>query len=120
MAKKWWKERSLCEYAKVCPCTTFCKREAAVRHQQMAAREAAKEAAKSAADSVAQVMDDVQPKNKQRWIWTAAVIFVAIIILAGLIIGYLKPGPVAGIILPIGLAMWWILYKLADRFGQLA
>ena len=47
----WWKERSLCEYAKVCPCTTFCEREAVVHYQQMAAREAVKEAAKSAADS---------------------------------------------------------------------
>jgi hypothetical protein len=32
-----------------------------------------------------------------------------------------KPcGPITGLILPIGLGMWWFLYKLADRFGQLA
>ncbi len=54
------------------------------------------------------------------WLWMAAVFVTVMIILVGLVIGYLRPGPITGIILPVGLAMWWLLYKLADRHDQLA
>jgi hypothetical protein len=51
-------------------------------------------------------------------IFVAAIIGTAFIIIGGLVVGYLWPGP-AGIILPVGLGLWWLLYKLADRYDQL-
>jgi hypothetical protein len=51
-------------------------------------------------------------------VWVIAASITAIIILVGLVIGYLKPGPITGVILPIGVALWWLLYKLADRLDQ--
>jgi hypothetical protein len=54
-------------------------------------------------------------RERDGWLWTIAVTGTAGIILVGFIIGYLNPGPVTGIVLPTGLALWWVLYKLADR-----
>jgi hypothetical protein len=34
------------------------------------------------------------------------------IIVFGLIVGYLYPGPVTGAILPTGLLLWWMLYEI--------
>jgi hypothetical protein len=59
-------------------------------------------------------------REEHQWVWTLAVSITIIIILAGLVIGYLKPGPIAGAILPIGITLWWVLYKLADRLDQRA
>jgi hypothetical protein len=56
----------------------------------------------------------------KQWVWTLAVSITVIIILAGLVIGYLKPGPITGAILPIGVTLWWLLYKLADRLDRQA
>lgn len=50
-----WKEQSLCEWAKVCPCTIFCEREALEDYRRMAAREAAKESAKLRADAMKRI-----------------------------------------------------------------
>jgi hypothetical protein len=63
----------------------------------------------------------IAPEHGQRdLLWTIAIGCAATIIIVGLIIGYLIPGPITGAILPIGLAIWWLLYKLADRVGWLA
>jgi hypothetical protein len=59
-------------------------------------------------------------REEHEWIWTLAVSITVIIILAGLVIGYLKPGPITGAILPIGVTLWWLLYRLANRLDQQA
>jgi hypothetical protein len=65
------------------------------------------------------VFDTVEHKrSRDGWFWLIAVTVTAGIILVGFIIGYLNPGPVTGLVLPTGLAMWWLLYKLADRYDQ--
>lgn len=65
------------------------------------------------------VAENIAHKRDERgWLWMAAIVITAMIIVLGLVIGYLKPGPITGVILPIGLALWWILYRLADHFDQ--
>jgi hypothetical protein len=56
--------------------------------------------------------------DKREWAWVIAISVTAMIILVGLAIGYLRPGPITGAILPFGVAMWWLLYKLADHLDQ--
>lgn len=75
----------------------------------------------SAGNQVGSATDDAMHDNHwSRYLWTAAVCATIIIIVAGLIIGYLNPGPVTGVILPIGILLWWLLYKLSDRFDRSA
>jgi hypothetical protein len=57
-------------------------------------------------------------RKKHEWAWILAVSITVVIILVGLVIGYLKPGPITGAVLPIGVTLWWLLYKMADRFDQ--
>jgi hypothetical protein len=65
-------------------------------------------------------LEAVAPQRDRRdLLWTITISCVAVIVVIGLTIGYLIPGPATGVILPIGLVLWWLLYKLADRFGQL-
>jgi hypothetical protein len=52
------------------------------------------------------------------WAWIAATVLVAGIIVIGLVVGYLNPGPVTGAVLPIGLVLWWLLYRIADHIDQ--
>ncbi len=73
----------------------------------------------SAADQVVSVTDDAPHAGFWRkCLWIGAVCVTLTIILAGLVIGYLNPGPITGVILPIGVTLWWLLYKLADRFDR--
>ncbi len=51
------------------------------------------------------------------WVWIVATVLVAGIIVIGLVAGYLNPGPVPGAILPIGLVLWWLLYRIADNIS---
>jgi hypothetical protein len=36
------------------------------------------------------------------------------LLVVGLIVGIVSPGPVTGLLVPLGLTLWWIVYKLAD------
>jgi hypothetical protein len=60
----------------------------------------------------------VNERHQYRWLWMFALIVTSGVIILGLVIGYLKPSPLTGAILPVGLAMWWGLYKLADRLER--
>jgi len=68
----------------------------------------------SVAENVAYKLDG------HRWLWAVAILITATIILLGLVVGYLKPGPVTGVILPTGLTLWWLLYKVANHFDHLS
>ncbi len=73
----------------------------------------------SAEDQVVPVADDAPHAGfLRKCLWIGAVCVTLMIILTGLVIGYLNPGPITGIILPIGVTLWWLLYKLADRFDR--
>ena len=68
--------------------------------------------------------DEGQPSNSEgqssnsEWLWTAATLTISGIIVIGAVVGYLIPGPMTGIILPIGIGLWWLLYKVADHADQ--
>jgi hypothetical protein len=66
------------------------------------------------------VESESHDKEMRRWLWTFAVGVIGAIIVLGLVIGYLEPGPITGLILPIGVLLWWLLYKLAVRLDQAA
>jgi hypothetical protein len=59
-------------------------------------------------------------REERVWMWRLSISITIILILAGLVIGCLKPGPITGAILPIGVTLWWLLYKLANRLDQQA
>lgn len=67
------------------------------------------------ANSAEKILED----NRKGWLWVAAVSIAAIIIIVGFVLGYLIPGPLTGIILPIGMFLWWLIYKLARHYDQL-
>jgi hypothetical protein len=54
-----------------------------------------------------------------KWLLAAAAIVIGLIVI-GAVVGYLYPGPGTGIILPVGIGLWWLLYKIADRADQRA
>jgi|SRR5271165_4615733 len=56
--------------------------------------------------------------NGNGWLWVVAGSIIAAIIVLGIVIGYLEPGPFTGVILPIGLGLWWLLYKLSDSINR--
>ena len=58
--------------------------------------------------------DDHHQATEGEWAWRVGTTIVALLIVVGLVVGYMRPGPITGIILPIGLLGWWVLYKLAD------
>ncbi len=61
----------------------------------------------------------VQRDSGSGWPWIVAGAITFAIIIVGIIVGYLDPGPISGVILPIGLGMWWLLYKLYDRLHRI-
>lgn len=42
----------------------------------------------------------------------SALIIGATFAAVGAVVGYLYPGPVTGALLPTGLLIWWIVYRL--------
>lgn len=45
----------------------------------------------------------------------AVAYFAGALILIGLVIGFLDPGPLTGALLPIGLGLWWLVGFLGRR-----
>ena len=43
-------------------------------------------------------------------------VFVLIGTILSMVLGYLRPEPLFGILLPIFLTMWWILYRMIRRY----
>jgi hypothetical protein len=46
--------------------------------------------------------------------------FAGVLMLVGLIIGFVHPGPVTELLLPIGVALWWLAGSLGRRYDSSA
>jgi hypothetical protein len=49
-------------------------------------------------------------KKHEDWLGWFCVLIILIVV-AGFVIGLMYPGPITGLILPIGLLLWWLLYQ---------